>query len=129
MYSKLSLPTAEGKKKAVDQQFVPQDFLSIGINLLKSIQQLVRVEQQLQKELAQTNGWLRKKMLDNLTGKTARQRIEEEKLLEKQNEYHKISKISTLFEKEAQKKIASVGLRSSRGGQSSAQVSFKIKRS
>jgi|TARA_B110001450_G_scaffold208613_1_gene199338 hypothetical protein len=45
MYSKLSLPTAEGKKKAVDQQFVPQDFLSIGINLLKSIQQLVRVEQ------------------------------------------------------------------------------------
>tara|TARA_B110000285_G_scaffold35907_1_gene38704 strand:+ start:79 stop:195 length:117 start_codon:yes stop_codon:yes gene_type:complete len=38
-------------------------------------------------------------MLDNITGKTARQRIEEENLLDKQNAYDKISKISNMFEK------------------------------
>lgn len=58
-------------------------------------------------------------MLDDITGKTARQRIEEEKLLEKQTDYDKMTKITSLFEKEAQKKVASVALRSSRGGQSS----------
>ena len=68
-------------------------------------------------------------MLDNITGKTARQRIEEENLLDKQNAYDKISKISNMFEKEAAKKVGGTGLRSSRGGQNSAQLSFKIKRS
>ena len=68
-------------------------------------------------------------MLDNITGKTARQRIEDENLLKKQNNYDKISNISNLFEKEGAKKIASVGLRSSRGIQPAAQASFRIKRS
>ena len=68
-------------------------------------------------------------MLDNITGKTARQRIEEENLLDKQNAYDKISKISNMFEKQAAAKVGGVGLRSSRGGQNSTQVSFKIKRS
>ena len=57
------------------------------------------VEKQLQKELAQTNGWLRKKMLDEVTGKTARQKLEEENLIKKQTQYDRLSKIPDLFEK------------------------------
>lgn len=71
-----TLETSMFGKQTVNEddlnQFINEDFASIGMNLLKSVLQFVNIETQLMKELKSSRGWLKKRMLDEFTGLTAR---------------------------------------------------------
>lgn len=86
MFSKMKIMHHESKQKTWGEQLqlVEDDFKSIGCNLVKAILQFILIEQQLEKEFKQTGGWLKRKMLDEFAGITAREKQKQEAILAKQ---------------------------------------------
>jgi hypothetical protein len=57
-------------------QLFIQDFNDIGINLLQSINKFVVIEAKLKKDLKKNGGWFKKKILDEITGQSARSKLD-----------------------------------------------------
>lgn len=70
------------KMKEVTTQFILQDFRSIGLSLIQTIRNYISLEKELEEEFKATGGWLRKKKLDEVTGETARQKAEQNNILQ-----------------------------------------------
>ena len=63
-------------KKGSCIQLFQEDFNNIGINLLQSINKFVLIELKLQKDLKKNGGWFKKKILDQITGQSARSKLD-----------------------------------------------------
>ena len=76
MFSKMKIMHHESKQKTWGEQFQLKegDLKSIGCKLIKAILQFSMLEAQLEKELKETGGWLKRKMLDEFAGITAREK-------------------------------------------------------
>lgn len=83
MYGRLVQESAYHRRGTVEQ-LKPEDFYSIGLNLLKAFKQYIIVEKHLEKELHSNGGWLKKKKVDEMVGMTARQKMQQEALTAKQ---------------------------------------------
>ena len=83
MYGRLAQESAYHRRGTVEQ-LKPEDFYSIGLNLLKTFKQYIIVEKHLEKELHSNGGWLKKKKVDEMVGMTARQKMQQEALIAKQ---------------------------------------------
>lgn len=76
------------KLKTVSRQLTLEDFQSIAFSLLNSINQYIELEIQLEKEYMATGGWLKKKLLDQMAGETAREQKERDQRLIIQQQRH-----------------------------------------